>query len=543
MNRKIILKIIAVAVTSFGVYQIFIKEPDYAPVLRKVIRGAVAEQTISETGVVEAAQNINLNFQNSGRITRVYVQVGDRVRVGQRLARIDTTQSEIQLTEAKAALSLTEARLNQLLAGATPEEIKSAEIAVSSAETALLSATQNLNNINSLAITSLNQAYKDALAILRTAYLHLDSALGNARTIQREYFTRFDQDGIQVQNSKIEIESALNKVNARIESAKDGSQDKIDIALSDTISSLSITVNALARIQDACERLSPCRDASGLRTVIGANRTTINSALTSVVSSQQNIVSTRLTNKSNINTAEARVSAAQEELQRAQNALSMRRANPRQVDLALHQAQIAQARARVNFIEEQIVESLLLSPIQGTVAVIHKQLGETAQVMNPIISIISADTLQIKVNIYEEDVMKISLNSPVAISPIALPDQIFKGKIVAISPIEKLIDGVVHYETTVIFAQETPREIKPGMTVDIMIQIGFRENVLIVPENALRYIGAEDKYTVRVFRNDLADGRDIIMIEYRDVEIGLIGEDDKVEIISGLTEGEQVVIE
>jgi len=535
MNKKIILIIIAVAVTSFGVYQIFIREPENVPVLKKVTRGTVVAQTISETGVVEAAQNINLNFQNSGRITRIYVQVGDRVRAGQRLARIETSQLEIQLTEAKAALALTEARLNQLLAGATPEEIKSAEIAVSSAETALLSATQNLNNINALSESSLNQAYKDALAVLRVAYLHMDSALGNARTIQKEYFTRFDQDGIQVQNSKAEIENAFNKVNARIDSAKDGSRDKIDIALSDTISSLSITASALARIHDACEMLSPCRDASGLKTAISTNRTTINSALTSVVSSQQNISSTRLTNKSNINAAEARLSTSQGELQRAQNALSIRKAGPRPVDLALYQAQITQARARVSFIEEQITESLLLSPIKGTVATIYKQLGETAQVMNPIISIISADALQIKVNIYEEDITRIGLNNPVIIAPIALPDQTFEGKIAAINPTEKLIDGVVHYETTIVFAQEPPQEIKSGMTADITIQIGLRENVLIVPENALQYIGAEDKYIVQVFKNGL--------IERRDVELGLIGDDGKAEIISGLEEGEQVVIE
>ena len=544
MNKKIILIIIAVAVTSLGVYQAFIKEPEDALVLRKVIRGSVVEQTISETGVVEAAQNINLNFQNPGRITRIYVQVGDRVRVGQRLARIDTTQLEIQLTEAKAALSLTEARLNQLLAGATPEEIKSAEIAVSSAETALSSATQNLSNINSLAITSLEQAYKDAFAVLRATYVQLDNTLNSVRAMQRAHFARFDQESLEIYDNQIKIENALNRVNARLDGVSDTTRDKIDIALSEMRNALTITASSLADMHNICEQSPNCRGVNSSEiTAVNTNRITMNTSLASVVNSQQNIASTRLTNKSNINTAEARVSTAQGELQRAQNALSMRRANPRQVDLALHQAQIAQARARVNFIEEQIAESLLLSPIQGTVAVIHKQLGETAQVMNPIISIISADALQIKVNIYEEDVMKISLNSPVAISPIALPDQIFKGKIVAISPIEKLIDGVVHYETTVIFAQETPREIKPGMTVDIMIQIGFRENVLIVPENALRYIGAEDKYTVRVFRNDLADGRDIIMIEYRDVEIGLIGEDNKVEIISGLEEGEQVVIE
>jgi len=537
ISKKTILIIIAVAVTSFGLYQIFIKEPERTPVLKKVIRGTVVAQTISETGVVEAMQNIDLNFPSPGQITRIYVQAGDKVRIGQNLARIDRTQLEIQLTEAKAALSLTEARLNQLLAGASSEEIRSAEIAVSSANTALSSSTQNLKSTESLVATSLDQAYKDAFSTLSVAYLQLDNALDSARAIHRKHFSiRFDQESLQIRDNKIEIEDAVRQSHVYIERAQNGSRDNIDIALSKIKSFLMITVSALADIHNICEASPYCRGISSPeKTAISTNRATTNAALTSVVSSQQNISRTKLTNETNINAARARVDAAQGELQRAQNALSIKKADPRQVDIALHQAQIDQAKARVNFVEEQIKNSTLQSPIQGTVARIHKQSGETAQVMEPIISIISADALQIKVNIYEEDVTKISINNPVAISPIALPNQTFKGKIVAINPIEKLIDDVVHYEVTIVFVQGPPEEIKPGMTVDIAIQIGLRENVLIIPENALQYIGAEDKYTVQIFRDGL--------IERRDVKFGLIGEDGKVEIISGLEEGEQVVIE
>jgi len=535
INRKIILIIIVVLVVAISIYQIFIREPKLDLILEKVVLGTVA-QTISETGVVEAAQNIDLNFQNSGRITKIYVQAGDKVRAGQRLVQIDTTQLEIQLTEAKAALTLTEARLSQLLAGATPEEIKSAEIAVSSAETALLNATQNLNNINSITTISLEQTYKDAFAVLRATYVQLDNTLNSVRAMQRAHFAHFDQESLEIYDNQIKIENALNRVNARLDGTNDTTRDKIDIALSEMRNALTITANSLADMHNICEKSPNCRGINSPEiTAVNTNRITINTALTSVVNSQQNIISTRLTNETNINAARARLSAAEGELQRAQNALSMRRANPRQVDLALHQAQIAQARARVNFIEEQIAESLLSSPIQGTVAVIYKQLGETAQIMSPIISIISADALQIKVNIYEEDITRISLNNPVIIAPIALPDQTFEGRIAAINPTEKLVDGVVHYETTILFVQEPPQEIKPGMTVDITIKTALRENVLVIPENALQYIGAEDKYTVRVFRNGL--------IERRDVKFGLIGEDNKVEIISGLEEGEQVVVE
>ncbi len=535
INRKIILIIIVVLVVAISIYQIFIREPKPDLLLEKVVLGTVA-QTISETGVVEAAQNIDLNFQNSGRITKIYVQAGDRVRVGQRLVQIDTTQLKIQLTEAKAALTLTEARLSQLLAGATPEEIKSAEIAVSSAETALSNATQNLNNINSITTISLEQTYKDAFAVLRATYVQLDNTLNSVRAMQRAHFAHFDQESLEIYDNQIKIENALNRVNARLDGTNDTTRDKIDIALSEMRNALTITANSLADMHNICEKSPNCRGINSPEiTAVNTNRITINTALTSVVNSQQNIISTRLTNETNINAARARLSAAEGELQRAQNALSIRKAEPRQVDLALYRAQIVQAMARVSFIEEQIAESLLLSPIQGIVATIHKQLGETAQIMSPIISIISADALQIKVNIYEEDITRISLNNPVIIAPIALPDQTFEGRIAAINPTEKLVDGVVHYETTILFVQEPPQEIKPGMTVDITIKTALRENVLVIPENALQYIGAEDKYTVRVFRNGL--------IERRDVKFGLIGEDNKVEIISGLEEGEQVVVE
>jgi hypothetical protein len=70
------------------------------------------------------------------------------------------------------------------------------------------------------------------------------------------------------------------------------------------------------------------------------------------------------------------------------------------------------------------------------------------------------------------------------------------------------------------------------MTADIAIKTALRENVLIISEDAIKQ--RDDKFIVEVFEGGI--------IKEREIEIGLRGEENRVEIISGLEEREQVVI-
>lgn len=80
----------------------------------KVVK--VARQKISErllfTGTLEPWQRINITPDIGGKITKIYVKEGDRVRQGDLLAELDTQSIRLQLQQAEAALSVAQANFN-----------------------------------------------------------------------------------------------------------------------------------------------------------------------------------------------------------------------------------------------------------------------------------------------------------------------------------------------------------------------------------------------------------------------------------------------
>ena len=161
MQKRIILIIIITFLLVIGIYQGFFRKGKPSFTLAEVIRGNISQE-VSATGQVKKGEEINLSFKNAGRIEKIYVKVGETVKKGDILAKEDTTQLEIQLEDARANLSMAQAKLNKLLAGASPEEIQIQKTAVENAEISLSVARQNLDS-----------AYEDALPILDDSYLKI----------------------------------------------------------------------------------------------------------------------------------------------------------------------------------------------------------------------------------------------------------------------------------------------------------------------------------------------------------------------------------
>jgi len=148
-----------------------------------------------------------------------------------------------------------------------------------------------------------------------------------------------------------------------------------------------------------------------------------------------------------------------------------------------------------------------------------------------VITILPADPFSVEVDIYEEDVAKMNIGNPVDIFLVAFPEEKLKGKVISIDPAEKMIDGVVYYEVS-ISLEQTSSGIKPGMTTDLMITTDLRENVLTIPEKALQK--KNGKIIIQVLEQN--------KIIEREIEIGLKGTNNLVEVVSGLEQGEQIIL-
>lgn len=533
LSKKIILIIIIALVLGVIIYKFFIKEKKPEFVFEKVARGTVLKE-ISETGTVKISEKVNLSFKDSGRIEKIYVGVGDIVEDGQQLAKLDTSQLLIELTEAQAAFGVVQADYNKLLAGSSAEEIKVAETAVLNAQVTLENAQQNLKDIEAEAVEDLKQAYEDALNTLDDSYLKIYNAFNVADSIRRTYFTINDQEGINVRENRDKIQSALNQVKSYIADAKKDSQyEKIDTALSKTKESLEDTRDALEIIRDMTEEPIYRNDVSSTdKTSLDNHKSYIITAITNIINAQQTISATKITNETNINTAKAEVSTAEAKLQKAQDELALKKAGPTQENIDLYLAKIKQAEVKVSLVGNKIQEAVIKSPSSGQITKINKREGEMVQPTDSVISFLPAGPFQIEVDIYEEDIVNVKISNPVRITLAAFSNEILGGKVISIDPAEKLIEGVIYYEVTIDF-EETKEGIKPGMTADIVIESAKKENVLVISKNALKKI--DGKKIVQVFK----DGQ----IKEREIETGLEGSNDLIEVVSGLSEGEEVVID
>ena len=112
---KFVLLLLAGVIVIVGTVYLITKRPKTTYQYDKVSVGKITE-TVAESGTVKAAENADLSFEQSGKINKKYVAVGDQVKAGQVLLTLSNADAAAQLAAAQAAL-------NKQLAGNRPEYI------------------------------------------------------------------------------------------------------------------------------------------------------------------------------------------------------------------------------------------------------------------------------------------------------------------------------------------------------------------------------------------------------------------------------------
>src|SRR5581483_2321504 len=145
-------------------------------------------------------------------------------------------------------------------------------------------------------------------------------------------------------------------------------------------------------------------------------------------------------------------------------------------------------------------------------------------------TLLDLDHMVIKVGFAEADAGKIAVGQPVTISIDSLTGQALTGTVSEIDTVSTVVSNVVTYNSIIAF-DSAPATVKPGMTANVTVITASKDNVIEVPSAAISTSGGQSTVTVRV------NGRD----QVTPVQTGLKG-DGTTEIISGLNEGDQVVM-
>jgi HlyD family secretion protein len=193
--------------------------------------------------------------------------------------------------------------------------------------------------------------------------------------------------------------------------------------------------------------------------------------------------------------------------------------------------------------QDALEAETLVAPFTGVVASVSVEEGDiipapgVSQVT--IVRLIDTSSMELVVELDEVDIPGVDPGQRALISVDALPDTPLEGRVVSISPLPKVEAGVVSYLVKIGFDVPEGSGLRGGMSATVDIVLSDRSNVLLVPDRAIKY-DSEGSPVVQVMVTREPEG--VKEIEERPVVIGL-SDGFQTEIISGLGEGEVVVIE
>jgi HlyD family secretion protein len=153
-------------------------------------------------------------------------------------------------------------------------------------------------------------------------------------------------------------------------------------------------------------------------------------------------------------------------------------------------AVIARMEAQVRQIEVDLSNTDIKAPVDGVVVQRNVELGRTvaASLQAPELFLVAQDLrlIEIYVNVDEADVGRVKVGQEVDFSVNAYPGRDFKGRVKQIRLGSQTVQNVVIY-TTVVEVRNDDRALLPGMTANLRIFTEKRDDVLRVPNAALRW--------------------------------------------------------
>ncbi len=544
INLGLALVIVASAV---GVYfWLFAPKSEVATTGRTVsVQTGTVSETVTATGTVETAGTVQLSFANGGTVTAVRVAQGDTVRADQRLAAVDDSAARQGVASAKSSYvqSVTSASSSGLT-------LTTAQKAVADAQR-----TESLNRSGyAEAVTQARQELADAKASWSASCLDPTltcpdtDAWAQLRSAEAEVAnakTAYDQAVQNATASETTQNIALAQAAANIDAAQ--SKASSDCS-SGTSAQCSSAQNALTSAQQQYETTANAKKVSAIQGQQGlvnadAKVTSANVALKrlqaslatnaadSIAAAQKSLDSALLAQRKGEAADKTSVRKAKESLAALQ--ASDAAVSTTAGTVTASQAAIDVAKAGLAQATDALAATVLRSPVAGTVASVDVTKGDTVAAGTPALTVIPKAAYQIVASFSEADALKLAVGQAATVTLDALTDGTATGTVteVAILPTTSATSSVTTYSATITL-DDVPDGIRQGMSASVVVTTDEATGVLWVPTAAVTTAGGQSTVTVR------ENGVDTTVV----VTTGLEG-DSGTEIDSGLTEGQQVVID
>ena len=454
------------------------------------------------SGQVFPSREATLSADRNGRVESVLVKVGDRVLEDDILVQLDTVDLALNVALAEQNLLLKEASLADLLEGASKAEIASAEAALASAQAELddllagpsaeelaaqeanLQAAQANVWSSSAQLSQAQNTIKSA--DIAAAEAALASAQANLATVEIQYTRNPSPDDIQANTALAQAGQQLASAQARLDSLLAGPDQ-----------------NQVGSAQAGLSAVSAQRDAS---------------------EAQFN----KLTSEPN----SAQVAALEAQLAQTEATLTNFLQGATEEQIISAEAEVEQAKVNLADATAALNSATITAPFAGVISVVNFSPGEFAS--GPIVTLIDENSLEVILQVDEVDVGSLTVGQPATLSLEAWPEVILDSEIITIAPKGTTAPGtsLVVYEVHLSLG-DTGLPVLSGLTADANLITTEREDVLLVPNQAINVDRSNGTYSVVLVNGEITD-EVAVTIGLRDGQ--------NTQITSGLNPGDLVLI-
>ncbi len=479
-------KIVATVVVIVGIILLLTHKP--APVYQfvAVTKGPITE-TVSITGNTMPVQSVSLGFGSTGTVNRTYAVVGKNVRKGNVLAQLSAGDLYAQAKQAEAVLA-------GLQAGSRPEDVAASEAALDKSKQDLANLYASISDVSNTAYASANDAVRTLLDPL-----YFDDETPKP---QLTYTTSFPVNTVITE--RINATTALNGwVASPSESTINKNVSDLEI-IRQLISDTGKTLDGSPVLPDAT--------IATYKSAVGAAQSEVNTVIKSLNTLSQSIASQKLT------------------IAQLQSQLNLKKAGSTPQDIMAQEAAVQSIYARLD-------NTRIVAPIDGVVTQFDAKIGQLATTGTPLVAIISDKAFEVEGLISEIDIGKVAVGNMVSMTLDAFPGETFSGVVFYIDPAQTTSEGVVGYKIKVNFDKADPR-MKSGLTANIDIKTRSKSETLILPQYAV--LQNDTGIFVQKLVGQKPNGKGGTVTDVP-VTLGLSDQDGNVEILSGVSEGEQVI--
>lgn len=172
----------------------------------------------------------------------------------------------------------------------------------------------------------------------------------------------------------------------------------------------------------------------------------------------------------------------------------------------------------------------LRSPISGVVTARNYDQGDMYVMGQPLFTVQQIVPVKLLVPVSETDYSKVNPGQTVSVQADALPGKSFSGKIVRIHP---TMDASTHTFNAEVQVQNSSRELRPGMYTRVLLNLGSTENIVIPDAAVVKQQGSGQRFAFVLDQDNFAQQKEVTLGRHFD---------GKYEVVSGLSEGETVVV-